>query len=175
MERLQLIRPTGELEGSCLALRDEFRSVDNRVYQTYLPREGEPFTEFLRRLHDNERGHDLLPDVVAQSIFWLVRDGQEIVGQSALRHTLTPMLEIEGGHIGYAIRPGERKKGYGTRILALTLEPARAIGLQRVLVTCNTENTASARIIQQNGGVFEGESLSPFTGKPVSRYWIDFE
>jgi predicted acetyltransferase len=47
------------------------------------------------------------------------------------------------------------------------------MNLRKVLVTCNTENIGSARIIQKNGGVFEGESVSPFTGKPVSRYWIE--
>jgi predicted acetyltransferase len=57
-------------------------------------------------------------------------------------------------------------------ICSLTLQKARERGLRRVLITCNTENTASARIIVACGGQFDGEALSPRTGKPVSRYWI---
>jgi len=170
---LTLLRPTMALRESCLRMQEEFKTFDQREYRTFLPGNGEAFPAFLRRMQNNEAGIDLLPGIVPQRIFWLVRDGREIVGQSAIRPELTPILEIEGGHIGYAIRPTERRKGYGTRILALTLEPARALGLRRVLLTCNTENVASARIIQKNGGAFDGESPSPYTGKPVSRYWIE--
>ena len=173
METLSLVRPTAVLEKSCLAARDEFFALDGQEYMSYLPGIVEDFPDFLQRLQAREAGIDLPPGLVAQSAYWLVRNGCEIVGQVALRYHLTPLLKIEGGHIGYAIRPTERRKGYGTRILALILEIARAKGFTRVLVTCNTENIGSARIIQKNGGIFEGEASSPYTGKPVSRYWIE--
>jgi predicted acetyltransferase len=86
---------------------------------------------------------------------------------------LNPDLEIEGGHIGYAIRPSLRKMGYGTLILTLTLEKARALGLRGVLVTCDTENLGSARIIEKNGGVLESVAISPDSNKKISRYWIE--
>jgi len=98
-----------------------------------------------------------------------------VLGTMALRHYLTPLLEDVGGHIGYAIRPSERRKGYGTRILALTLERARAMGLGRVLVTCDTDNLGSARVIQRNGGALASEGHSVRTGTRVSRYWIDID
>ncbi|MEW5867934.1 MAG: GNAT family N-acetyltransferase [Chloroflexota bacterium] len=82
-------------------------------------------------------------------------------------------LDLEGRHIGYAIRPVRWRRGYGTHILALTLEKARERGLRRVLVTCDKENTASARIIEKNGGRLAGEALAERSGKPVLRYWIE--
>jgi predicted acetyltransferase len=117
-------------------------------------------------------GIDLPPGIVPMTSFWLVEDDQTVIGESRLRHRLTPALEIEGGHIGYAIRPSARRKGYGTRILALTLERARVMGLRQVLVTCNTDNIASARIIEKNGGLLDGYALSPHSRVQISRYWI---
>jgi predicted acetyltransferase len=98
-----------------------------------------------------------------------------MIGITHLRHRLTDPLRKEGGHIGYNIRPSERRKGYGTKILELALDKAREIGLKRVLVTCDTDNVASGKIIRKNGGVFEGESISDRSGKPVSRYWIELD
>ncbi|HLL72624.1 MAG TPA: GNAT family N-acetyltransferase [Pyrinomonadaceae bacterium] len=94
-------------------------------------------------------------------------------GTARLRHQLTPALEHEGGHIGYDIRPSARRRGFGTLILALTLERARILGLARALLTCDTDNTASARIIERNGGALAARVVSNRTGKLISQYWIE--
>jgi predicted acetyltransferase len=91
-----------------------------------------------------------------------------------IRHALTPCLEAHGGHIGYSIRPTEQRKGYATRMLALALEKARQIGLQRVLITCDQRNVASARVIQKNGGLLKNEMPSDQPGREwTQRYWIE--
>ena len=105
--------------------------------------------------------------------YWLLREDQTILGNSSLRHWLVPVLEDVGGHIGYTIHPQERRKGYGTLILRLSLEKARERGMQRVLFTCDTDNIGSARIIVKNGGVLASQGWSVRTGKQVSRYWIE--
>ncbi|MEA3367015.1 MAG: GNAT family N-acetyltransferase [Planctomycetota bacterium] len=127
----------------------------------------------LRRMRDYARGRNLPDGYVPATTYWLVRDGQRVVARSSIRHRLTPHLEREGGHIGYSVRPSERGKGYGTAVCRLTIEKARALGLPRVLITCDTDNLASARIIEKNGGVFENEARSRQTGKMKRRYWID--
>ncbi|MHB9133828.1 MAG: GNAT family N-acetyltransferase [Armatimonadota bacterium] len=178
-EMFILQRPNERMFDSYLAMVQESLSYGEERYSGYLLRlaqgvmwDSDDRSAFLTQLAEEERGIDLPPGLVPQSTFWLVHNDAEVVGESRLRHYLTPMLEIEGGHIGYFIRRADRRKGYGTRILALMLEKARAIGLSRALVTCDTDNIGSARIIQKNGGVFENELTSPRTGKPVSRYWI---
>jgi predicted acetyltransferase len=128
---------------------------------------------FIRTLAERAEGRSLLEGQVPYHSYWLLREGRTIVATSTLRHRLTPELLIEGGHIGYGTRPSQRRQGHGRAVCALTLRKARERGLARVLITCNTENTASARIILACGGRFEGESPSPRTGKPVSRYWIE--
>ena len=117
-------------------------------------------------------------------VLWLVHDG-EYIGQTSIRPELsTPYLLTYGGHIGYSIRPSRRCRGYGKAILALTLEVSREIGLRRVLVTCDSDNIGSRKIIEHNGGQFESAMAMPSQTfraegrKPTQcieklRYWID--
>jgi predicted acetyltransferase len=108
---------------------------------------------------------------VPQTVFWLV-DGGTYVGRLSLRHRINDDLRRIGGHIGYDIRLSLRRRGYGTRALALGLEEARGVGVSRVLITCDKENIGSRRIIERNGGVLEDEiTLSDVDGVKL-RYWI---
>lgn len=93
----------------------------------------------------NER--NLKPDRVGSDYYWLVdTDKQYFIGEIAIRHRLNDALAIRGGHIGYVIRCSEWGKGYGTRMLALALQRAKEMGLERVLITCDASNIASARL-----------------------------
>jgi len=130
------------------------------------------FAAYLQFLRAQAAGLGLRPGEVPQTTFWLVNSNRRLLGLSRLRHWLTPALEEYGGHIGYLIRPTERRKGFGTKILALTLEKASELALACVRLTCDTENIASARIIERNGGVLSGYGVSPVNGKQTSQYWI---
>jgi predicted acetyltransferase len=116
----------------------------------------------------------LEPGKVLDSEFWLVND-LEFLGRVALRHELHERLRLHGGHIGYEIRPSQQRKGYGTLILKLVLEKARAISLERVLLTCDVDNLGSRGVIEANGGELEGEFQLDFYEKPIRRYWINLE
>lgn len=58
------------------------------------------------------------------------------------------------GHIGYAVVPWKRRRGYATAALALILPEARAEGLSYVELTTVPDNLASQKVITANGGVF---------------------
>jgi predicted acetyltransferase len=127
------------------------------------------FLDYSRRL---EAGFDLPPGKVRSGLFLLVGDdGVRIVGAVSIRYELNDYLLNYGGNIGYGVRPSERRKGYGKRMLALALDVCRTHGLSRALVTCDATNEASARTILANGGRFENEVVHP-DGEPVRRYWI---
>ncbi len=91
---------------------------------------------------------------VPSTTFWLYADGRP-VGIGKLRHFLTDALRENGGHIGCAIVPEERGKGYGTILLRALLDCAREMGINQVLVTIRPENAASLKMALKNGGVIE--------------------
>jgi predicted acetyltransferase len=100
---------------------------------------------------------------------WIVEDDRYL-GAVALRHELNEWLINVGGHIGYGVRPSARGRGLASWALGPTLETARSLGLERVLITCRPDNVASARTIEKHGGVLEDvRNTGP---DRVKRYWI---
>jgi len=79
---------------------------------------------------------------------------------------------LDGGNIGYEVRPSERRRSVGRELLRLTLDEARRIGLRRVLLTTEPTNLGSIGVILANGGVFTDTSISPNTGRKMNRYWV---
>ncbi len=90
-----------------------------------------------------------------------------------LRLRLNPALEVEGGHIGYDVRPSFRGRGLGTATLRLVLPEARRQGLLRARLTVDADNLASVRIIERNGGILSGQTISERTGGLISQHWLD--
>jgi predicted acetyltransferase len=132
-----------------------------------------PLEVLLQRMVDYSKGRSLPDGWIPASFFWLLDDAGAVVAASSLRHTLTPLLQVHGGHIGYRVKASERGKGYGTQILALTLPEAKRLGLERVLLTVDSDNERSIRIIERNGGVMEDEGIDETTGRLHRRYWIE--
>jgi len=128
---------------------------------------------YLARVEDFGAGRNLPPKRVRGREFWLLR-GDRILGNSRLRTKLIPEIELDGGHISYGIRPRERRRGYGTALLRLTLVEARRAGLESVLLTTSPSNVGSAGIIERNGGQLLDKPKSPFTGEQLLRFVIRF-
>jgi predicted acetyltransferase len=129
-------------------------------------RDAEVFAAWVQLLLNFERGENLPEGFVPGTSRWVAQDGR-LVGFLSIRHDLNDNLREVGGHIGYAIRPSERRKGYATAATALALDDCRRRGIDRVLVTCDDTNVASARVIERNGGVLED------IRGVKRRYWID--
>lgn len=160
--------PCPELKEAFLSMAREWRQQGEDRYGPAL----EDFEAYLARVRCFEDPNTVPPDWVRCTELCLEVDG-EIVGCSRLRFSLNAVLEQEGGHIGYDVRPSARRKGFGNLILRLVLLEARRAGLQRALITADADNYPSLRIIDKNGGVFAGEAVSAKSGKLVRRYWID--
>ena len=135
--------------------------------------EGMSFVRYLEVLAERARGENLPPGHVP-STFLFAYDGSRIVGRVSIRRTLNAFLLRVGGHIGYAVVPEFRRRGYATAMLRLALRIAREqFALDRVLLTCDDDNVGSIRTIEKNGGVLENVVSGPDLAKPKRRYWID--
>lgn len=103
---------------------------------------------------------------VPSTTLWYV-EGDSFLGRICVRHRLNPALLEWGGLVGYDMRPTARRRGHATAMLRAVLPVAAGLGLESVLVTCDHDNTASRKVIEAGGGVFEDRR-----GKKL-RYWID--
>lgn len=110
-------------------------------------------------------------NVHASTFFSLKKYDNKIIGSIQLRHSLTDELAHYGGHIGYEIRPTERRKGYAKQQLQLILDVARDMKIPRVMISCEKENTASAKTAISCGGVLTNENDFNHIAQRV--YWID--
>jgi predicted acetyltransferase len=171
--RLQLIEPSPEYADDLTAMSKEYLKRGTKHERDRYAIALKDPVGYITRAIEHGEGINLPEGYVRQKTFWLVRDDGRIVANSRLRLELTPFLEREGGHIGYSTRPSERRKGYGTVICKLTLQRAKSLGFKKVLITCDEDNVASARIIEKNGGRYENTVLSWESQKPKRRYWVD--
>ena len=127
------------------------------------------FDNYLNNLELKEAKDGLVPDSV---FFLLDEDRNKLIGAVNIRHYLNDYLLKFGGHIGDGIRPSERKKGYATKMIELALIECKKLGMDKVLITCNKSNIASAKTIIKNGGILENE-IKDSDGEIIQRYWIN--
>lgn len=92
---------------------------------------------------------------VPTSVYWLYVDGRP-VGIGKIRHFLTDRLRKEGGNAGYAVRPGERNKGYGTILLREMITEAKKLNIDRILLTIRNGNEYSLKTAAANRGIVAG-------------------
>ncbi len=156
-----------EDEPQILAAVDEFRAEEG--HWSYRFRPDLPWDEYVSLVHGWEDGIDLPDGFVKHAELVAEVDG-DIVGRTSIRFELNEFLRTLGGHIGYAVRPSFRRQGYATEILKQSLVLGRARGIDPVLVTCDDDNIASAKVIEANGGRLE--SVVPGEADvPKRRYW----
>ena len=150
-----------------LAARTELDADDFDFLLGYSYRRG--FDEYLEQLAAHEQGLGLPDGWVASALWGAFVDG-ELVGRTCIRFELNEHLLQVGGHIGYGVRPGHRRRGHATEILRLSLDQLAARGIKSALVTCDEQNTASARTIEANAGVLE--NIIEAGGRRTMRFWV---
>jgi len=108
--------------------------------------------------------------------FLLIRQNDnKIVGTINIRWNLNKEMLSFGGHIGYGIRPTERRKGYNKINLYLGLIEAKKLGLEKVMLDCAVNNIGSDKTLKALGGKLERTEVDPSDGTLTNVYWFNVD
>ncbi|MEU6554085.1 GNAT family N-acetyltransferase [Streptomyces sp. NPDC046915] len=175
----ELIAPTARLRSSWLTARGEWQPGAHQD-GTGLRLVGDDdldspdgFASWVERLRQQSDRSLPVGEGRVHATHWWIVDGETYLGAIDLRHYLNAVLLEGGGHIGYSVRPSARRRGLATWALGAVLLRAPALGLDRVLLTCDDGNAGSARTIESNGGVLEEVRSTGIWVK--RRYWITLD
>lgn len=169
-ESLVLVELSNEYKDLLFDMMDEWtkEEPDNHTPWAIFKNDYHDFDNYLANLDIKEESNGKVPD---STYFVLDTKRHIFVGAVNIRHKLNEGLLLYGGHIGDGIRPSERNKGYGTRMIRLALNKCKALNINKVLMVCDVSNEWSRRTIVKNGGVLEN-TVTDDKGHILERYWI---
>ena len=163
---LKLIKPDVSHKAAVMDFRNEFLDRGERVSGGAGLEGAEDYERWLNGEYTPHYGK------VEEAVFLAKDENGGIVGISDVRLGTNDFILQFAGQIGYSVRPSRRGRRYASEILRLTLEEAKKLGFDKILVTCNEPNLASARVIEKNNGTLE--KIVPHPGFPnVRRYYFD--
>lgn len=172
MNRLKLILPSTEYKTQIMDYKREFIENKEGIHVPSSLRSSKSFEEWYKSIFDNLKEETVGKGLVPAATYIVIStDDYRLIGMISVRYRLNDSLLNYGGHIGYSVRKSDRNKGYATEMLALALKECIKLGIDRVLITCDKDNIASAKTIINNGGILENEVQE--RNEIVQRYWIE--
>lgn len=171
MNRLKLVFPNIEHKEIIMDYKNEFIKTGDSMDGSAGLSNAKSFEGWYEAFKDNLNEETVRKGLVPATTYLAINENNNLVGMIDIRHKLNEYLLNVGGHIGYSSRKSERRKGYATEMLKLALDKCNELNIKNVLITCDKNNTASARTILNNGGKLENEIS---TGNSIiQRYWIN--
>ncbi|QYR19327.1 GNAT family N-acetyltransferase [Paenibacillus sp. sptzw28] len=172
---IRLVKPSLDYRDEYISFYEEWKRSGENIVPWVVEREPYDFPSMIEFLYSQDSEEKIMNENwVPHSTYWLLNEADSIVAAVNIRHKLNQKLINNGGHIGYGVRPSQRRKGYASLLLSLALLQTKTMELSRVLVVCDKGNTGSERTIIKNGGKFESE-FTEENGNVVRRFWIELE
>lgn len=168
-----MTRPTSEYASQIVEYRQEFLDAGDSMDGTGPLRRTSNPEEYIQICLDHEDPLKVPSHLVPATQFFFIRKSDnKLVGMLQVRHRFNDYLEKYAGHIGYSVRPSERRKGYAKKMLRMALPFCRDMGMGKVMITCIDGNIGSEKTILANGGVYECTIHEPNANEDLKRFWI---
>lgn len=168
---IKLIKPSADYAGEIMAFRSE---IGSHVPRGSNLEDFDNAADWIAQVEELSREETCPENFVPADVFIAVNEDNRIVEMIDCRHHINhPRLSEYSGHIGYSVRPSERRRGYAKEILRQALGFYRERGVDKVLITCEEGNIGSERTILANGGIFERETLDG--ERVMKRFWINLQ
>lgn len=165
---LKLVKLEEKYKPQLIDMMDEWTATGEKIVPYSIRKtDYHDFKAYTKSLEVKHKTRTKVPD---STYFCLDEDRNIFVRAVNIRHKLNKSLLENGGHIGDGVRPSERNKGIGTKMISLALEKCKELGIKNVLMVCDKTNIASAKTIIKNGGIFENEITVDRVIE--ERYWI---
>lgn len=176
MEEFILIRPTDEYTSQIVQYKQEFLDAGDSMDGCGSLRRLENPEEYIQVCRDYE-DPERVPDnrVPATQFIFVRKCDNRLIGMIQVRHHFNDYLEKYAGHIGYSVRPSERRKGYAKKMLKMTLPFCKELGISKVLISCIDGNIGSEKTILANGGMYESTVREPYKDMALKRFWITLD
>lgn len=172
-EEFILIRPTTEYANQISEYRQAFLDAGDSMDGTGPLRRIEDPNEYIKFCQECEDPATVPANFVRATQFLLIRKCDDrLLGMIQVRHYFNDFLEKFGGHIGYSVRPDERRKGYAKEMLKMVLPFCKEIRIEKVLITCIDGNIGSEKTILANCGKYESTIHEPNDNINLKRFWI---
>lgn len=175
IEKFKLVIPNIEYKEKALDYIKELYSYNSSINGVGgLSRYLENYEDWLEKL-EKDRIAPVTEERVPAETYFLVRENDnKIIGMINIRLELNEKMRNTYGHIGYSIRPTERRKGYNKINLYLGLLECKKHKIDKVMITCNKTNLGSLKTILHFDPEFEREyyDYDLYPGYHQV-YWID--
>ena len=176
MEIFRLEEPSIERKEEALEYIKEHKEYNSNINGSGgLDRYTDNYKDWLIKI---EHDRNMIPNeqrVPALTYFLIRENDNRIIGMINIRLTLNERLKRKGGHIGYGIRPTERKKGYNKINLYLGLQVCQEHGLDKVLLDADIDNSASWKTMEALGGKRISTFYDDNSKMECVKYEIDVE
>jgi predicted acetyltransferase len=161
MGKLRLELPSLERKDGALEYREEFSEEGREMSGDGGLGKAESYDEWVQQKEDWHNETNVPNEFVPSSTYFAIRESDDsIVGMIDLRHSLNDYLKKSwNGHIGYAVRKTERRKGYAAEMLKLALKEYKKMGINSVIVGCDEDNIGSKKTILKCGGELLNRSM----------------
>ncbi len=180
MEKFYYERPSLKRKEEIIEFLDEFIKYNfeingsgglDKIYDGYT------FEAALERCLKKEdvKSYTTSSKCLGKTLLLIRESDNRIVGTINVRWNLNDEMLKFAGHIGYGVRPTERRKGYGKLNLYMGLIEEQKLGVKRVMVSCTTDNIGSNKTIIALGGILERTEIDTYDNTESNVYWINVD